>query len=99
MALTDYVTDAKVVVYSTTKLLDSSINELVGNANYDLFINSIDWLCDNNDNIAIRVHSLDAKYLSITAKQAHNLAIVMIGVIPVLFLLAGAAVMIRRKRR
>ena len=99
VALTDFVTDAKVVVYSTTKLLDASINELVGNANYDLFINSIDWLCDNNDNIAIRVHSMDAKYLSITAKQAHNLAIVMIGVIPVLFLLAGAVVMIRRKRR
>lgn len=97
-AVTDNVNGSKLVCFTTTKLLDETVNELIGNANFDLFINSVDWLCDNDNNLAIRVHSLDATYLSITSKQANRLAVLMIGIVPAAFLLAGAAVLIRRKR-
>ncbi len=97
VAITDYVNDSKIVCFTTTQLLDEAINELIGNANFDLFINSIDWLCDNETNLAIRVHSLDDSYLSINSKQSHRLLAIMIA-IPMMFVVAGAVVMIRRRR-
>lgn len=99
IAMQDIVSGSKMVCLTTTKMLDETVNEQIGNANFDLFINAVDWLCDNETNISIRVHSLVADYLSINTKQAHTLGIIFIGVVPVIIILAGTAVMIRRKRR
>ncbi len=98
VAIRDYVNDMRLVSFTTTQMLDEQVNEYIGNANFDLFINAIDWLCDNETSISIRVHSMDANYLSISSRQANRMAVIMVGLIPLLFIAAGAMVVIRRRR-
>lgn len=91
--------DTNIVWYSTTGILDDSVNEAVSGSNLDMFINTLGWLCDRESSISIHSKSLDYTYLTLTDSQVTNLSLVFIGLIPFSFIAAGTFVVIRRKRR
>jgi ABC-2 type transport system permease protein len=99
MAVTENSGDREtnIVMYTTSMMLDASVNELVAGSNMDLFINSLNWMCEREENISIRPKVITREYLTINAAASSGWSIVLVGVIPVGFLAAGIAVWFKRR--
>ena len=91
--------EARLVWVTSSELLTDTVNAMVSGANSDLFLNSVEWMCDREETISIRAKSLDGESLTLTGAQSSFWSIVMIGVIPGAVLLVGLVIVIRRKRR
>ncbi|MDO5378506.1 MAG: Gldg family protein [Clostridia bacterium] len=91
--------EGRMVWVTSADLLTDSVNAMVSGANSDLFMNSLDWMCDQAETISIRAKSLDEAGLTLTQAQSSFWSAVMIGIIPGVLLIAGLAIVVRRKRR
>lgn len=85
--------------FSGADFLSESFDLTVGGANANLFLNAVNWMCDQEETISIRAKSMDSSGLTVTSAQSSLWSVVMIGLIPLGFIAAGAIVCIRRKRR
>ena len=65
--------------------------------NSDFVLNSLNWLQDEQEIIAIRPKSLTSKYLTITAFQKLVIAGVAVILIPLIILGAGFVMWLRRR--
>ena len=101
VAITETVNDVdtNIVWYSSTYLLDDSMNEAVAGGNQDLFLNTLGYLTDKEDSISIHAKSLSFESLVIPNAQVSRLKILFIVIVPIVFLGVGAYVCIRRKHR
>ena len=101
--ITDDISDdeqTKIFWVSSGNLLDDSANEMVSGGNQDLFLNALDWICDQDEStISIHSKSLSYEYLTIDSGTASLLSVLMIGIIPAVFLAIGIIIWIRRKHR
>ena len=98
VSITDSNADGKIVWVSTDYLLDDMYNSYSSGANLDFVMNSLSWMVGKNDAVSIRAKSLNNNYLTISSSSATVLKIVMIGVIPVCFLLLGIDEVLRRRK-
>ena len=98
VSITDSNADGKIVWVSTDYLLDDMYNSYSSGANLDFVMNSLSWMIGKNDAVSIRAKSLNNTYLTISSSSATVLKIVMIGVIPVCFLLLGIDEVLRRRK-
>ena len=98
VSITDSAADGKIVWVATDYLLDDMYNSYSSGANLDLVMNSLSWMIGKNDAVSIRAKSLNNSYLTISSSSATVLKIVMIGVIPVCFLLLGIDEVLRRRK-
>ena len=101
VAITETVNDVdtKIVWFSSSYLLDDSVNEAVSGGNQDLVLNSLGYLTDKEDSISIHSKSLSFDSLVISNAQASRMKVILIGLIPAAFLGIGAYVCVRRKHR
>ncbi|MDY5349667.1 MAG: Gldg family protein [Candidatus Ventricola sp.] len=91
--------EGRMVWLTSAEMLVSSIDAMVSGANSDLFMNSLDWMCEQEETISIRSKSLDTTGLTLTSAQSGFWSAVLIGVIPAALVIAGIVIVIRRKRR
>ena len=98
VSITDSNADGKIVWVSTDYLLDDMYNSYSSGANLDFVMNSLSWMIGKNDAVSIRAKSQNNTYLTISSSSATVLKIVMIGVIPVCFLLLGIDEVLRRRK-
>ena len=54
--------ETRMVWFSTSQFLADDVNQMVGGANQNLFLNSLNWMCARENNISIRAKSLDSEY-------------------------------------
>ena len=103
VAVTEQIDDdtqTQIVWISSSAITDDEANEMVSGGNQDLFLNSLDWMCEKSESsISIHSKSLSQEYLTINSSLSSFLSILMIGIIPILFIAIGIYVWIRRKRR
>ena len=64
----------------------------------NLAMNSMYSMIGENDAMAIRSKSFNYDYLTISDSDASLLKVLMIGVFPVLYLLVGITVVVKRRR-
>ncbi|MDP4108856.1 MAG: ABC transporter, partial [Bacillota bacterium] len=64
-----------------------------------LFVNSLGWMCEHKNSISIHPKTLEAKVLTLPTADAARWSLLFVGVIPLIFLVAGIVVWVRRKRR
>ena len=91
--------EGRMVWLTSAEMLVSSIDAMVSGANSDLFMNSLDWMCEQEETISIRSKSLDTTGLTLTSAQSGFWSAVLIGAIPAALVIAGIVIVIRRKRR
>lgn len=87
------------VWFSSPLLLDENVNLMIAGANYDLFLNALGWMCEQEESVSIRAKSLDVQALTVPQSQASLWSAIMIGVIPLALAAAGIVIYVRRKRR
>ena len=91
--------EARMVWVASSELLTDNVNAMVSGANSDLFMNSVEWMCDQEETISIRSRSLDQEGLTLTGAKSSFWSAVMIGFIPGAVLVIGLVIVVRRKRR
>ena len=90
--------DGKVVWIASDVMLNDEYNSYSSGANIDFVMNSISWMIGEEDAISIRAKSLDYNYLTISEAAAKKIKIIMIGIIPVFYLLYGIEEVFRRRK-
>lgn len=98
VSITDSTAEGKIVLVASDYLLDDTYNSYSSGANLDLVMNGLSWMIGKNDAVSIRAKSLNNSYLTISSSSATVLKVVMIGVIPVCFLLLGIDEVLRRRK-
>ncbi len=97
---TDYDTvTAKLAVYTSSSLLDSSINQMVSGGNQKLFVNTISWMCGHETSVSVPVKSISVDYLTVTAASSNFWSIITVVIIPGAFLLYGFVVWMKRRKQ
>jgi len=102
VAVTDTISDtqeAKVVWVSSTSLLDDQVNQQVSGGNQDFFLNTLGWMVEQENSISIHAKSLSTEYLTIDSGTANMLSILIVGILPLGYLVAGIYIWARRKRQ
>lgn len=89
-------TGGRLAVFGDADFLTDQHFEAMGNS--DLFLNTINWLAQEEDLIAIRPRTTDTQYVTLTGAQSRTAFILPVVILPGLVLAAGAGVWIRRAR-
>ncbi len=95
---TDTTKNSKVVVLTSLHFIDANFLQESSIGNLDMFMNSINWLVDQKDNLSIRAKDLSSQSLNITSQsQVLLLSALVVIVIPVTVMVIGFVVWYRRK--
>ncbi|MCD8375809.1 MAG: GldG family protein [Oscillospiraceae bacterium] len=102
VAITDTIdddTESNILWVSSAYLLDDSANSSVSGGNQDLFLNALNWMCEQEDSISIHAKSLSTEYLTMSDSAGTMLCVLAIGLIPAVYLAIGIVIWVRRRHR
>lgn len=91
--------DGKMVWISSSNFLDEQINAYSSGANLNFTMNAISSLLGEREAVAIRSKSLNYNYLTINETTASMMKTVMIGALPLLFVILGVSAVVERGKR
>lgn len=91
--------EGQIIWISSSHFVDDLYNAYSSGANLEFTMNALSEMIGENEAVAIRSKSLNYSYLTISESVASALKIVMIGVIPLGYLLIGILVVIKRRMR
>lgn len=92
------VTNAKLVVYGSSSIIDEQISQSYAPCDALLFAASMGWLCDSQDSLEISSKSLTEVTVSLTDQDVSIWSFVYIS-IPVVVILGGIVITVRRRYR
>ncbi len=95
----DEDTEAKLVWINSSVILDQNMNALVGGGNDQFLLGCMTWLSGQDSGILIAAKSLSSEVLTVPAAQASLWGNLTTIVLPVICLVAGAAITIKRRRQ
>ena len=91
--------ETRMVWFSCSQFLNDQINEYVGGSNQDLFLNSLGWMCERENNISIRAKSLSQEYLTVPDGDATLWSALLAVILPLAVLAVGIVVVVKRRKR
>jgi ABC-type uncharacterized transport system involved in gliding motility auxiliary subunit len=86
---------ARIVVYGTSSLAANQFLNVQGNR--DFFLNTVSWLAEEEDQIAIRPKETKQTPVFLTSQQAQMVFLVPVVVLPGLVLVGGVVALVRRR--
>ena len=89
----------KIVVVSNAQFVNSQMAAIGSFGNLDFLMNSVNWLQDQKQNITIRPKSLAVQPLTITGLEQLIYSGIVVIFIPLVVLVAGLIVWLRRRHR
>ncbi|MBR5533643.1 MAG: GldG family protein [Ruminiclostridium sp.] len=95
----DEETSAQIVWVSSSSLADEDADSWVSGGNLDFFLNALGWMCDHEESITIHAKSLNYESLTMSGGTSAILSLLVVGVLPLTYLIVGIRIWIRRKRR
>jgi len=84
---------------TSAQMLETTSNQMVSGANFDLYLNAVSWMCKQESKITIHAKNLEADYLTVPTSAASAWSFIVIGLIPLAFVGSGVAVVIQRRRK
>jgi ABC-2 type transport system permease protein len=91
--------ETQLVWLACDNILNSQMDSMVSGANTDLFLACLGWMCGSENAISIHSKSLSVSYLTVPDAAANGWSVLYIFIIPVVLLICGAVVMVRRRKR
>ena len=94
----DNFTTQLVVFGSGAELMDDELNSYIGGTNWDILLNSADWLRGQSSSIYIPSKTPPSvTRLTMTQGQANGIAIASVIVLPILIIATGLTIWLRRR--
>lgn len=91
--------ESQIVWIASSNFVDDMYNEYSSGANLDFVMNSLSTMVGETDAVSIRSKSLQYSYLTISDSTSAYLKIGMIGIFPLLYLLIGITVTLKRRKQ
>ncbi len=91
--------EAKMVWFSTAYITNSSIDSYVGGGNITMFLNAVCWLSEDEPVASVHGKTVANQYLTVSSSALKVWRNIMLIGLPLLIILAGAVICIRRRRR
>ena len=91
--------ESQVIWVSSVALLDQNVNASVGGGNDQFLLGCVSWLSGQNSSILIAAKSLSSDTLTVSAGDAAFWGNLTTIVLPVICLIAGAAITIKRRHQ
>jgi ABC-type uncharacterized transport system involved in gliding motility auxiliary subunit len=88
---------SRLVIFGDSDFANNSYFKVQGNG--DLFMNTVNWLAEEEDLISIRAKQPEDRRVFLTAKQASMVMYTTVIFMPLAALLAGIGIYIKRERR
>ena len=95
----DDETASNVIWIASTAILDDQSNLQVSGGNQDFFLNCLGYVTEQESSITIHAKSLSYEYLTMSSFSSSMLKLVLLGILPLGYLLIGVQIWYRRKRR
>lgn len=86
------------LVYSSEGLFTENSDQFVAGGNLQLFSNSLSSLVEHDTTVSVPVKSYNMSYLSVTQSQIILLGVITTLIIPIVILVAGIVVWLRRRK-
>ncbi len=101
VAVSESVTggETRLVWFSTSQFLVDQVDQMVGGANNNLLINSLNWMCKRENSIAISAKELSEVPLTVPSGTVGLLSALLAVVLPLAVLACGIVVVVRRRKR
>ena len=105
VSITENLDDEKetqIVYYSSEALFNDRMNTMVSGANYELISASVNWMCESEEDsntISIASKSYDTSTLTIPAADASFWSIFVTAVVPVVILVIGGGIWMKRRKQ
>lgn len=99
VSVTDSKASSKLVLFSTAQFLDSSVNNAVAGANYDLFLNALGWLCNKESSIAVHSKEMYSTSVAVPENASRILFVLIVIILPAIFITTAIVVTKIRKNR
>ena len=87
------------IVYSSLFIFDEQANAMVSGSNNSLFKGSVAAVTDSQDAVSIDAKTISNNYLTISAGTASRLTIIFTGIIPVVLIVLGIVIWVRRRHQ
>ncbi len=91
--------DTRVIWYGAYSLLDGDTDQYVSGANSDLFVNSVAWLCEQEESVSVHEKDMSYNYVTMDSSQIKWWTAVVTAIIPLAVLFVGAVVIVKRRSR
>lgn len=95
----DEETSSNVIWIASAAILDDQSNLQVSGGNQDFFLNSLGFVTEQESSITIHAKSLSYEYLTMSSFSSALLKVLLIGIIPLGYLMIGVHIWYRRKHR
>ena len=89
--------EARLVVFGDSDWIDNGFQSKPGNA--DLFLNTVNWLAEHTEKIAIRPKTRQASQLFLSVEQLGTLKFFSMDILPVLLVAMGLGIVMLRRQR
>ena len=103
VSVTEQVDDdntTQLVCFGCASLLDEATDQQVSGGNTDLVLAALGWMCENDAPVIdVTSKSLTMSYLTVPQFDAAYWSIIVCGVIPVVFLLIGTVIWVKRRKQ
>ena len=99
VAVEDSASEGELIWIASDCMLDDMYNSYSAGANTDFVMNAVSALIGESDAISIRSKSLDYSYLTISTSQASLIKWILIGIVPMMFIVMGVEDMLERRRK
>jgi len=87
------------IVYSSAYMLDESMTTISAVGNVDLFLNTISYLSGTTSSLSIKTRSIIPEQVTLLASQKFFWGTIVVIVIPLIILVIGIVICIRRRRK
>ncbi|MCD7744454.1 MAG: GldG family protein [Lachnospiraceae bacterium] len=91
--------ETRVAVFTSSTLVNESANSMVSGGNYQLFVNTLSWACDQESSVSVPSKSVSVEYLTLTSASSSFWSIVTIAIIPGALLIIGLGIWLSRRKR
>lgn len=91
--------ETRLAVFTSSALLDASADQMVSGGNSKLFLNTLSWMCGQENSVSVPVKSLSVDYLTMTSASSSFWSIITIGIIPGGFMIFGLYIWLRRRKQ
>ena len=89
----------QIIWVASSNFMDEMYNAYSSGANLDFGMNALSSLIGESDAVSIRSKSLSYNYLTISNSTSSMLQVLMIGILPLAFIVTGIVVVVTRRRR
>lgn len=91
--------ETKIIYLTGSSLFNENIDQAVSGGNTELLTSGLSWMCDRETSVSIPSKSLQIEYLTLTSASAGFWSMFATAFLPILFLVSGGIVWLRRRKQ